>query len=330
MPVSVDRLQFAPPETAGMLRALAFALVAHLLLMLALTWGISWNRDPVTLSVAAELWSAVPQEAAPRTVEPPPPLPVPVDVPVPVPVPVPAPVVAAVPPPPVPVPVPAARDAEIVVEREKEKEKEMEKADARRKLLALEREKKRLAEKELTAQKRLEAQKELLAQRKLDALKQQELARVQAQAKAQAQAVERQKLEAGKRTRQAEDARRLEAQREDNLKRIQGLAEGSGTPDSRGTAARASGPSAGYGGRVAARIKPNIVFTEDIAGNPRAEIEVRTSPDGTIIGQRVLKSSGVRGWDEAVLKAVIKTEVLPRDVDGRVPASLIIDFRPKD
>lgn len=328
MPVSVDRLQFAPPETAGMLRALAFALVAHLLLMLALTWGISWNRDPVTLSVAAELWSAVPQEAAPRAVESPPPLPVPA--PVPVPVPVPAPVVAAVPPPPVPVPVPAARDAEIVVEREKEKEKEMEKADARRKLLALEREKKRLAEKELAAQKRLEAQKELLAQRKLDALKQQELARVQTQAKAQAQAVERQKLDAGKRTRQAEDARRLEAQREDNLKRIQGLAEGSGSQESRGTAARASGPSASYGGRVAARIKPNIVFTEDIAGNPRAEIEVRTSPDGTIIGQRVLKSSGVRGWDEAVLKAVIKTEVLPRDVDGRVPASLIIDFRPKD
>ena len=330
MPVSVDRLQFAPPETAGMLRALAFALVAHLLLMLALTWGISWNRDPVTLSVAAELWSAVPQEAAPRAVEPPPPLPVPLPVPVPVPVPVPAPapVVAAVAPPSVPVPVPAARDAEIVVEREKEKEKE--KADARRKLLALEREKKRLAEKELAAQKRLEAQKELLAQRKLDALKQQELARVQTQAKAQAQAVERQKLDAGKRTRQAEDARRLEVQREDNLKRIQGLAEGSGSQESRGTAARASGPSASYGGRVAARIKPNIVFTEDIAGNPRAEIEVRTSPDGTIIGQRVLKSSGVRGWDEAVLKAVIKTEVLPRDVDGRVPASLIIDFRPKD
>ena len=84
------------------------------------------------------------------------------------------------------------------------------------------------------------------------------------------------------------------------------------------------------GGRVAARIKPNIVFTEDIAGNPRAEIEVRTSPDGTIIGQRIYKSSGVRAWDEAVLKAVIKTEVLPRDVDGRIISPLTIGFRPKD
>jgi colicin import membrane protein len=81
---------------------------------------------------------------------------------------------------------------------------------------------------------------------------------------------------------------------------------------------------------VAARVKPNIVFGEEIAGNPKAEIEVRTSPDGTIVSQRVVKSSGVKSWDEAVLKAVIKTEVLPRDVDGRVPSALIIGFRPKD
>jgi colicin import membrane protein len=89
-------------------------------------------------------------------------------------------------------------------------------------------------------------------------------------------------------------------------------------------------PSGTYGGRVAARVKPNIVFGEEIVGNPIAEVEVRTSPDGTIVSQRIVKSSGVRSWDEAVLKAVIKTEVLPRDIDGRVPSSLIISFRPKD
>jgi colicin import membrane protein len=31
-----------------------------------------------------------------------------------------------------------------------------------------------------------------------------------------------------------------------------------------------------------------------------------------------------------VLKAMIKTEVRPRDTDGRVPTPLIIDFRPRD
>ena len=297
MQASADRLQFAPPPPPGMLRALGFALVAHLLLMLALTWGISWNKEPVSLSVQAELWSNMPQEATPKAVEMArlaPPLPAPT--------PVPPPVVAAVKPAPPPE---LPREADIALEREKEK-----RAEGRRKQLAAQ--KKLVAEKELDAQRRLEAQqKAALAKSRL--------------------AEDRQKQgEAALRLRQAQDGRRMEAQREDNLKRMQGLAGASGAQDAKGAAARSSGPSASYGGRVAARVKPNIVFTEQIAGNPSAEVEVRTAPDGTIVGQRILKSSGVRGWDEAVLKAVIKTEVLPRDVDGRVPSPLIIDFRPRD
>jgi colicin import membrane protein len=59
-------------------------------------------------------------------------------------------------------------------------------------------------------------------------------------------------------------------------------------------------------------------------------VEVRCSPDGTIVGTRLVKSSGNKSWDEAVIKALIKTEVLPRDTDGRVPSPLIISFRPRD
>ena len=57
---------------------------------------------------------------------------------------------------------------------------------------------------------------------------------------------------------------------------------------------------------------------------------VRTAPDGTIVGRRLTKSSGVTSWDEAVLKAIDKTEVLPRDVDGTVWTPMTIIFRPKD
>jgi colicin import membrane protein len=299
MPASVDRLQFAPPPPPGMLRAFAFAVVAHLLLLLALTWGVNWKRDPVTLSAAAELWSTVPQEAAPKLVEPPPPPPSPAPVPVPVPVPAPAP--APVVEPPKPEPEPA--QADIAVEREREKQ-----AEARRKQLALEREKKR------------EAQQQ---QQQAEQKKKQELAKARA-------AEERQKQETAKRLKQADEAKRMEAQRQANIRRMQGLAGATGSPSATGSALRSSGPSSTYGGKVAARVKPNIVFGEEIAGNPSAEIEVRTAPDGTIVGQRIYKSSGVRSWDEAVLKAVIKTQVLPRDIDGRVPPSLIIDFRPKD
>lgn len=312
MPASADRLQFAPPPAPGMLRALGFAVAAHVLLMLALTWGINWKRDPEYLSAEAELWSRLPQEAAPKLVEvaPPPP-------PAPVPAPPSAPAVA----PPTPVPEPAPRAADIALEREKE-----EKAEARRKLLALEREKKREEKKELAAQK-LQAEQERLAQRKLEDRKLDERKALEAAKEA---AVERQKLETSKKLRQADDAKRLEAQRETNLRRIQGLANSTGGPESLGGALHSSGPSSSYGGRIRARVKPNIVFGEEIGGNPIAEVEVRTSPDGTIVSQRIVKSSGVRSWDEAVLKAVIKTEVLPRDIDGRVPSSLIISFRPKD
>ena len=83
-------------------------------------------------------------------------------------------------------------------------------------------------------------------------------------------------------------------------------------------------------GRIRARVKPNIVFSEEITGNPVAEVEVRASPDGTIVGRKLLKSSGNKNWDEAVLKAIDKTEVLPRDVDGLVPSPLEITFRPRE
>ncbi len=97
-----------------------------------------------------------------------------------------------------------------------------------------------------------------------------------------------------------------------------------------GTASGQGGPSAGYGGKVAAKVRPNITFPDDIQGNPRAELEVRAAPDGTIVGVRVTKSSGNKAWDDAVVRAMHKTETLPRDTDGRVPSSLVIGFRPKD
>ena len=114
---------------------------------------------------------------------------------------------------------------------------------------------------------------------------------------------------------------------------MQGLADATGGANATGkdkTTAGPSGPSSSYGGKVSAKVKPNIVYPDAVSGNPRADVEVRTSPDGTIVGTRLVKSSGNKAWDEAVLRALEKTESLPRDVDGRVPTSLVIEFRPKD
>jgi colicin import membrane protein len=77
-------------------------------------------------------------------------------------------------------------------------------------------------------------------------------------------------------------------------------------------------------------VKPNIVLTEVVTGNPEAVIEVRAAPTGTIIGRRLVKSSGSKEWDEAVLRAIDRTGSLPKDTDGRVPGTVEIVFRPKD
>ncbi|MEJ5896750.1 TonB family protein [Aquabacterium sp. G14] len=123
-------------------------------------------------------------------------------------------------------------------------------------------------------------------------------------------------------------AAELEAQRQANLQRMMSsLGGGAAGP---GAAARSSGPSAGYAGRIIARIKPNIVFTETIQGNPQAVVEVRCAPDGRIISRRLVTSSGVTPWDDAVLRALDRTEVLPADVDGRVPSLMQLSFKPRD
>jgi colicin import membrane protein len=266
----------------GLLRAYGLALLVHGLLLVALTWGVSWRRSDTSLSVEAELWSAVPQQAAPKLVEPEP-------------QPEPA------PPPPAPPKAvdPGPSEAEIALQREREKQVK-EKAELER------REKQRL---ERERQEKLEREK-------------------QEREKKLAEEKRKKELEA-KRKEEAE-AKQREQDRQENIKRMAGLANATGKPTATGNAAQTSGVSSSYAGRIRARVKPNIVFPEELASNPNAEVEVRTSPDGTIVGRKLIKSSGHKSWGEAVLKAIDKTEVLPRDVDGLVPSPLVISFRPRD
>ena len=99
-------------------------------------------------------------------------------------------------------------------------------------------------------------------------------------------------------------------------------------PQATGTAQRDAGPSASYAGRIIARVRPNIVLTASVPPALRAVVEVRASPDGTIVGRRLVKPSGNKDWDDAVLRAIDRTETLPRDVDGRVPSAIEIGFTP--
>ncbi len=280
-----------PPETALLGRGLLFAVLAHAVLVAALSASVSW-RTKAPPAFEAELWSAVPQAAAPKEVSPPEAEPE-------------AEVEKKAEPKPQPKPVEdsaeAEREAEIALAREQKKKRAAE--------LELERKKREQVQKE--EQRKEDLRKE--EQRKEDKLK---------QAKLDKDKKENQlKLD-----KQAEA--KLDAQRQENLRRIQGMAGANGAPNATGTALKSSGPSATYGGRIKARIRPNIIFTDTPNGNPVAEVEVRVAPDGSIISRKLVKPSGDAEWDKAVLRAVDKTETLPRDVDGRVPPVLVISFQP--
>jgi colicin import membrane protein len=145
--------------------------------------------------------------------------------------------------------------------------------------------------------------------------------------------VEKERLEKERREEAARDKRLAqlnEKARKEQMERMQGMIGATGAPDSTGTAQRSSGPSAGYQGKLRAAIYPNITLLDSVLGNPEALVEVRTSPDGAILSRRLVKSSGNRIWDEAVLNAIDRTRTLPKDVDGRVPTPIEILFRPRE
>lgn len=271
-------LEFAPPPDARNARALFLALLVHALLVMALTWGVTWKNDPQDDAVDAELWSTVPELASPQLSET---APAPAE-PAPEPKPAPPP-----PPPPPPVikksaPEPAKPKADIAVEVQKKKDIKLKQEQEK----SLEKEKKAAKQKELAKQKEQEA---------LDS----------------------------------------EAVRQAQIDRLKNLGATSTNPVDAVSETRSSGrPSDSYLGKLRNRVKPNITFSEaqmqSVKGNPAAEVEVICSPSGQIMGMKLTQSSGNAAWDQAVMAAIEKTALLPRDENGNIPSRIPFVFRPRD
>ena len=86
----------------------------------------------------------------------------------------------------------------------------------------------------------------------------------------------------------------------------------------------------GYKSRIVKALNSNLIFTEQVSGNPVAEVEVTVAPDGLIIGRKLVRSSGNVDWDSAVLRAVDRTVRLPRDTNGTAPSPMVLSFRQKE
>jgi colicin import membrane protein len=311
------RPEFCPPPNARSWKALALALAAHLLLVIALTWGVSWKSSDEAAAFSAELWTGQPQQATPPDQPTPKPAPAPEPAP-PQPAPLP-------PPPKVEAPTP---DADIALEQEKKRallrkqQAAEELADQKAADLA---EKKQAKLKEDQARLKKEQAAELAADKA-------EAAQLKAQKAAQ-EAKEAAKEAQRKQEQQKQATAAAKAQRDANLARLNAQlgSAGGGGGNPKGVAAQGNGGSSTYGAIVKAAIKPNVVFTDEIVGNPMAKIEVRLTLDGTIISQRLVSSSGNKAWDEAAMNGITRTRVMPRDVDGRIPdTTLILEMRPKN
>lgn len=291
---------------------MVLALVAHLLLVGALTWGVNWKQDSQPAAFEAELWSAVAQQAAPREVKPPPPPP---------PEPKVEPKVEPKPKPAPPKPEPKAepkppdtREADIAIEKAKKKkeEEEAKKREADKKEAARKKKAEEQARAEDAAKKKADEAKRKEDQKQLDE-------KIKQLAKEKARKLEEQ--------REAASAKA----RDDQMRRILGQADATGASSATGAAQRSSGPTAGYAQKLSAAFKRNIYYPnpEEIAGNPKAEVIVAVGPTGKVLSARLARSSGVPSWDSAVLRAAEKTTI-PPDEDGRFPPSFPVTFGPKD
>lgn len=280
-----------PRTSDGWTSGVAMAFGVHLILVAALAFGVHWKMSNPE-PVEAEVWSDIPRAAVPEAVVAPrPPVEQPVEKP---PETQPEPVKAAEPEPPPPQPIP-----DVVVSRTPPK-KEPKKRKHKEPVEVFETEPPKPVKKPEKAppKKPVEIKPEAKPKPVTSKATSTDSS---AKAAAEREAIRRAKLQ-------------------DMMSELGSL----------GTPSRSAGPSAAYGGRIKARIKPNIVFTEQVSGNPLAKVEVRCAPDGRIIARKLTSSSGVAAWDEAVLRAVDRTEVLPADERGKVPPVLLLEFRPND
>ncbi len=295
----LDMLRPRPAESWR--HALWLALAAHGLLLLALMFSVQWHTA-VPPTVEAEMWSEIPRVAQPERA-PPPPAPAPEPEPAPAP---PAPKPEPAPPPPAepPSPSPAPKPVEIPV---RQVSKPLPKPAPKPPKVVKPEPRPEPAPAPVPVPS--PAPKPASKPPAKPAPKNEPKTEAKAEVKEAAPPVKGPTKEEVDRTRKA------------NLDRMMN--------DLSQDPSHSSGPSANYSGRIRARIKPNIVFWET-SGNPLTIVEVRCSPTGQIIGRKVLTPSGVEAWDDAVLRALDRTEVLPLDEKGKVPSVLLLEFRPKD
>ena len=289
-----DHSPYTVPKEPGRWRAITLAAVVHVALLVFFWIGIDWQSE-TPVAVKAEIWDMQAKEAAPLP-------PKPEAEPTPQPKPEPKPVVKETPKA-EPVPPPVAK-VNIALEKEK-KRKEQERKDR----LAEEDKEKKLKQK--AEQDKLDKLEKQLADKKIEQQK---------------------KTDADKKRKQElADAALSEKRHAEEMRRLTGAVGSGGT----GQAAKSQGSGradGAYADKIRAKIRSNTIFIvpDGLSGNPSAEYDVELLPDGSLRGLRLRKSSGLSGFDEAVKRAIERSQPFPPDQSGSVPGRLTVVHKPKD
>ncbi|MGQ5522257.1 TonB family protein [Chitinimonas sp. PSY-7] len=80
------------------------------------------------------------------------------------------------------------------------------------------------------------------------------------------------------------------------------------------------------------KIRRNMSYPDDGAGNPEAEFEVRLLPDMTVLDAKLIRSSGSAAFDEAALRAILRAAQyppLPAEVEFRTLRQHKLKYRLK-
>jgi len=300
-------LHFTSDRPAGAARArgkwtaLMLALFVNLLFIAVLVFSVSWqNREPE--AVSAELY-APPPVSTPRPqpkVEPvqppkiePPPEPRPVPKP-------PTPIVEK----------PDTREADIALKAKRDAERKAQE-QAERERVEQERERREAEAKKAEEKRQADARQR--QQQQLETMRAQ--AQRETQLRAQAE---------------RESQMRAQAERESQL-RAQADAEARGRAAQAAAGAARNKSQLDWIDKIRSRIRGNINLPPDIVGNPEAIFDVVQLPTGEIIDVKLRKSSGVRAYDDAVQRGILKSSPLPKPVPADLfQRNLELRFRPLD
>ena len=293
MSVSADAPYISRPGPN--LAAGAMALGVHVLFLLLLVFGVSWQtQHPAPIMV--DLWDALPPLSAPERPKPEivPPPPEPAKLPEPVKAePAPQPVIKDVPPPAVP---------DIALEKKKAE------AERQKNLKAmLDAEAKALAE---TARAEAEAIKKVREKQLADQKKRELLRQMEEEEMMQRMANEEAASES--RTLKQAEARSAASKRQAEVERLVGQ----------------------HRDMISAKVRSNTRLPGTLKGNPEVRCLVRLLPTGEVQSVKVVQSSGNVAYDEAVVQGIEKSSPLPLPTDRDARAAFVPELsfvhRPKE